>query len=412
MCIPIMPISFTFDQSPVKLIITDRVQIAQSWKSGGFISEKLDLSYQNRVLTQDVGRLVSPFRNRTETSRWQSEFWGKWFTSAVLAYRYKPTPQLRKKQDSAIDGLIATQTPEGYIGNYAEDMRLEAWDTRGRKYCMLCSLTYDFTESNHALQAHPKPVAPNTCSTYVKRVDEHDRLWLAVDRFRTTHEQAFHEDFLNRFAQFGSLYPLAPISTQTIRDYNLHETLISYCFIMDGASKTVQEKILSGLRADCDRMVAVSFSEGYGNILIAENWKQRHTIGNALQMAWKLAMASELTGQPSYREVALRQLPFILGANPLGKVFVTGVGSTPVRNPHYRPFSIHQQAPPGLTVKGPTIDAQFLLSTYMLSRYKGSTPTPEKSYVDIVGAHCCNEPDIEIQAHLIGMSAYFYATSQ
>ncbi|MHB9142372.1 MAG: hypothetical protein ACYC25_10905 [Paludibacter sp.] len=78
MFIHIMLISFTFGQYNVKLIVTYRLQIAQSGKLGGFIGEKLDLSYQKRVLAQNVGRQVSPFRNRTETSCWQSEFWGKY----------------------------------------------------------------------------------------------------------------------------------------------------------------------------------------------------------------------------------------------------------------------------------------------------------------------------------------------
>jgi len=68
---------------------------------------------------------------------WQSEFWGKWFTSAALAYRYHPTPELKKVLDNAVAGLLATQTADGYIGNYAPDHRLEQWDIWGRKYCML-----------------------------------------------------------------------------------------------------------------------------------------------------------------------------------------------------------------------------------------------------------------------------------
>lgn len=256
------------------------------------------------------------------------------------------------------------------------------------------------------LQDHPKLVAPKTIIVYGRNEDETDRIWLAVELFRTTGDKRFNDDFIARYNRLGSSYPKAPVSTQTIRTYNLHEALISYCFIKAGADKTIQEKILAGLRTDCDRLVAGSLSEGYGNVLQAESWKERHTIGNALQMAWELAMAAELTGHKTYSEVALRQLHFILGANPLGKVFITGVGSNPVLNPHYRPFSIRNLAPPGLTVKGPTHDQQFVQNTF-----KGTPPPPEKSYVDIVTAHQCNEPDIELQGHLIGLVAYFYATA-
>lgn len=120
----------------------------------GHIAHKCDLAYEHRILAQNVDKLVSPFRNRTETSCWQSEFWGKWFTSAVLAYRYHPTPGLKLKLDSAATGLLATQTSDGYIGNYAPGKHLQSWDIWGRKYCMLGLLAwYDVTREKRWLQA-------------------------------------------------------------------------------------------------------------------------------------------------------------------------------------------------------------------------------------------------------------------
>jgi endoglucanase len=197
-----------------------------------------------------------------------------------------------------------------------------AWVLRGRdaKYSGAClaraRACWEY------LRAHPEPVCPPTCVTYVKKTDDDDRLWLAVEIFRTTGEEAFHEEFLGRFAKLESAYPPAPVSTQTIRNYNLHEALISYCFLGERADKGVREKILAGLRAGCDRMVEQSQAAGYGSALTAAHWKERHTMGNMLQMAWELAMAWELTGHAPYREAALRQWHFALGANPLGKVSV------------------------------------------------------------------------------------------
>lgn len=148
-------ITSSFGQSIVKPAVTDQLHTAQSAQmGGGFVGERLAASYKNRILAQDVNRLVEPFRNRTETGCWQSEFWGKWFTSAVLAYRYRPEPKLKNILDRAVSELIATQTPEGYIGNYAEASRLEQWDIWGRKYCMLGLLDYyDLTKDNKSLKA-------------------------------------------------------------------------------------------------------------------------------------------------------------------------------------------------------------------------------------------------------------------
>ena len=110
----------------------------------GYIDERLSASVQNRILAQDVDRLIQAFdpAKRTETHMWQSEFWGKWFTSAVLAYQYQPSDELYKTLENAVYGLMKQQTSDGYIGNYAPDKRLEQWDVWGRKYCMLGLLAF------------------------------------------------------------------------------------------------------------------------------------------------------------------------------------------------------------------------------------------------------------------------------
>src|SRR5512133_2943941 len=139
-------------QKAVKPAKTDNLFPANSALLTGFAGGKLDASYKNRILAQDVSRLVEPFRNRTEDRCWQSEFWGKWFTSAVLAYRYRPEPQLKTILDKAVSGLLSTQTPDGYIGNYTDSKHLEQWDIWGRKYCMLGLIAwYDLTQDKNTL---------------------------------------------------------------------------------------------------------------------------------------------------------------------------------------------------------------------------------------------------------------------
>ena len=145
--------SFAPAQKPVKPAVTDPLRPALTATVTGFLGEKLAASYQHRILAQDVERLVAPFRTRTEGRCWQTEFWGKWFTSAVLAYRYRPEPGLKTKLDRAVADLLATQTPDGYIGNYSDEKRLEMWDIWGRKYCLLGLLAY------FDLTGDPKPLA-------------------------------------------------------------------------------------------------------------------------------------------------------------------------------------------------------------------------------------------------------------
>ena len=145
---------FVQSQQSVVPAIKDFLQPLASPELTGFIGRKLDAAYQNRILAQDANQLIKPFLNRTETSCWQSEFWGKWFTSAILAYRFKPTAQLKNVLDKSVADLIATQAADGYIGNYAPDKHLQQWDIWGRKYCMLGLIGYyDLTQNRHALEA-------------------------------------------------------------------------------------------------------------------------------------------------------------------------------------------------------------------------------------------------------------------
>lgn len=111
-------------------------------KIQGYIGDKLDACIRNGILQTDEDYLVAPFRQRKERSRWQTEFWGKWFTAAAAAYRYTNDPQLLKKMQHAVQGLLSTQTPDGYIGNYAPEYRLQQWDIWGMKYCLLGLLDY------------------------------------------------------------------------------------------------------------------------------------------------------------------------------------------------------------------------------------------------------------------------------
>jgi len=144
-------------QHKVEPVANDVLKTALSAVLSGFVAERLEGAYHNRIMAQDVHQLVQPFLNRTETSCWQTEFWGKWITSAILAYRYNPTPELKTLLDKGVTDLMATQSPDGYIGNYAAGKHLQQWDIWGRKYCMLGLLNYyDLTGSKASLEAAAK----------------------------------------------------------------------------------------------------------------------------------------------------------------------------------------------------------------------------------------------------------------
>ncbi len=114
----------------------------------------MDQCIEHRVTAQDVEHLVEPFRHRTEGGRWQSEFWGKWVQGAIASYRYNRDPELYEIIRRSVDGMIATQTEEGYIGNYKPEDQLKQWDVWGRKYtCLGLVAWYDLSGEKRALEA-------------------------------------------------------------------------------------------------------------------------------------------------------------------------------------------------------------------------------------------------------------------
>lgn len=136
--------------------ITDRMvtYAPSSVKIEGYLGEKMDLVIRKRIMAQDAGHLIEPFRHKEETRLWQSEFWGKWIQSAIAAYRYNHDPELLKIIEGAVAGLLETQMPDGYIGNYSDEAALQHWDIWGRKYTLLGLLAYyDLTSDMDVLRA-------------------------------------------------------------------------------------------------------------------------------------------------------------------------------------------------------------------------------------------------------------------
>ncbi len=143
----------------VKPAVSDVLQawIPSNIQMKGYLGSKIDLCINQRIKKEDVSQLIEPFKTRNETNRWQSEFWGKWILSAIAAYEYNHDPELRKIIQDAVSGLLATQTPDGYIGNYSPEAKLKNWDIWGRKYTLLGLLAYfDISGDKKVLDAAKK----------------------------------------------------------------------------------------------------------------------------------------------------------------------------------------------------------------------------------------------------------------
>ena len=122
----------------------------------GIVGEKLDRMIQNHVVGTDIDYITAPFLEKTERHGWwQTEFWGKYMHSAVPYLKYTGSAKLKASIDRGIQRMLASQEPNGYIGNYPDELRCgEGWDVWGMKYTMMGLLHYwDDTKDEKVLAA-------------------------------------------------------------------------------------------------------------------------------------------------------------------------------------------------------------------------------------------------------------------
>ena len=110
--------------------------------------------------------------------------------------------------------------------------------------------------------------------------------------------------------------------------------------------------------------------------------------GITLLHAWKYS------GERRYLQAALAQVDYLLGRNPFGMSFVTGVGAKSVQSPVHLFGSAIRRTLPGLLVGGPNGLAQDKIAPFDQAMF---------SYVDNERAYSVNEYAIDYYAPLIGL---------
>ncbi len=126
-------------------------------------------------------------------------------------------------------------------------------------------------------------------------------------------------------------------------------------------------------------------------------------VNNALA----IALAYDFTKDPRYATGVLDAANYLLGQNAMGRCYVTGYGTNPVKNPHHR-FWAHQELadfpepPPGALVGGPN----SLLSDPPSQDAKLDGCKPMKCYIDHIKAWSLNEITINWNAPLVWFATF------
>ena len=163
--------AFGLDSPDAQIKVKDKFALAPKGavEMKGVLGDELDTSLKGDILVWDIDDLVRPFKLRQEERLWQIEFWGKWYTSAQLAYDFYPSAALDKRLKYAANELIKTQDAEGSITTYKKDHEFKfnktgglgnafaSWDVWGRKYVLLGLMNeYNRTSDKKVLEAAKK----------------------------------------------------------------------------------------------------------------------------------------------------------------------------------------------------------------------------------------------------------------
>jgi endoglucanase len=150
------------------------------------------------------------------------------------------------------------------------------------------------------------------------------------------------------------------------------------------------------LIATADRMVQYA-SKGFGVPMQSSDFVWGSNSVAANQGVW-LLQAYYLTGKKEYYNTAVRALDYLVGKNPLGMSYVTGIGTNSPQNPHHRISQADRiKAPvPGMLVGGP----QNKDNSDVGSSCSYSRTYPATAYYDNSCSYATNEVAINWNAPL------------
>jgi endoglucanase len=184
--------------------------------------------------------------------------------------------------------------------------------------------------------------------------DADDRLWAAAEVWETTGDAAARADLETRINTFmaTATRPLvdADFDWGNTKNLGLYTYLVSRRADRDPATVARLQPLVL---AAADAVVAAHDASGYGRGVGRYYWGSN---GSVARTSMLLDVASRLSGNAGYLDVAIDQIAYLFGRNHYDRSQVTGLGINPPLFPHHRPSASDGIAAPfpGLVVGGGT----------------------------------------------------------
>lgn len=228
--------------------------------------------------------------------------------------------------------------------------------------------------------------------------DSEDRLWAAIELFRTTNESQYLNYFNTNKTKLND-------SWNTIWTDLTGYAKLQYIFA-DGVEESIRAEFKTSFISYCDSLVNISNNDGFKTVLENFDYRWGNNGEVLLNRAQLLILGYELTDKKEYYNSALSQLNYVLGLNVNNISYVTNTGSKSPKYIHHAMFFANDfdYVFPGLLAGGPnsSIHGDETLPLY----FNESTP-PAKCYVDHKDSWASNENCILYNAPLVPVAAYF-----
>jgi endoglucanase len=232
--------------------------------------------------------------------------------------------------------------------------------------------------------------------------EEIPRMWAAAELFNTTGNSTYETAFAQYFEA------VSPQGRQAMSWANAYPMALYAYLTAENANANTWASVAEVFQAQAQQIFDVAFMSGYGVTLNDSVPGFEYVWGSnqvALAHGLYLMMANELFPDLRYPHVALGQVQYILGVNPLAKAYISGIGADPMLHPHHNLSFRMQVAVPGFITEG--ANSQGSGGDAALEALWEVGVPAAMSYTDAWESWASNEPTIDANATFVALLAYW-----
>lgn len=227
------------------------------------------------------------------------------------------------------------------------------------------------------------------------------KLYYAIQKYLLTGDQAAHDvvkELAPRTSSFPDNYCMEAGGFASSGNFWLASFFMSYLLETNRPTDpNVVSALKAALKATADKEIGWlngnAYPYGWTNDV---NFRQQYNYGQGHstvqgQLAYPCLMQWAMTKDQKYLDVVSQLMDYTMGLNPIGKCYVSGIGSDSVHHPHDRE-SVYAQAQgwgprPGLMVYGgPNVSGNKIKQVPPLNQL-----SRERHYIDHLGSFAMNE---------------------